>query len=196
MIIVDVIQGTPEWMACRLGIPTASEFSNIITPAKGDYSKSATTYMHKLIAESLTGKEATGFMSDWMERGVEMEAEARSWYEFTRNATVRQVGFCYRDDRKDCGCSPDGLLDDRGLEIKCRSPGVMVGHLLDGGMGIGDIPQVQGGMMVTGLQFWDFLLYHPDFEPMLITVKRDNEYISKLEMYLARFNKERIEKLE
>jgi len=196
MIIVDVVQGTPEWMACRLGIPTASEFSNIITPAKGEYSKSATTYMHKLIAESLTGKEATGFMSDWMERGVEMEAEARSWYEFTRNATVRQVGFCYRDDRKDCGCSPDGLLDDRGLEIKCVSPGVMVGYLLDGGMVREYIPQVQGSMLVTGLSVWDFLVYHPDFEPMLITVKRDDEYISKLEMYLARFNKERLEKLE
>ena len=194
MIIVDCIQGTEEWAQCRLGIPTSSEFSKIITPAKGEYSSQATGYMHKLIAESLTGKEATGFMSEWMERGKEMEAEARNWYEID-HGDVRQVGFVYRDERKDTGCSPDGLMEDRGLEIKCVSPGIMVGYMLDGGMVREYIPQVQGSMYVTGLLRWDFLVYHPDFKPILITVERDKEYLSKLEMYLARFNKERTEKL-
>jgi hypothetical protein len=32
MIILDLEQGTPEWLQARLGIPTASNFGNIITP--------------------------------------------------------------------------------------------------------------------------------------------------------------------
>ena len=198
MIILDCEQGTEEWMKARLGIPTSSEFSKIITPAKGDYSTQAIGYQHKLIAERITGKEATGFMSDWMERGKEVEAEARDWYSID-NGEVKQVGFVYRDERKEAGCSPDGLMEDRGLEIKCPSPGVMVSYLLDRELPREYIPQVQGSMWVTGLQFWDFVVYHPDFRPMLITVKRDKEYISKLEMYISKFNLElqaKIQRLE
>lgn len=195
MIVIDCEQGSEEWYQARLGIPTSSEFSNIITPARGDYSKSATTYMHKLIAESLTGKEATGFMSEWMERGKEMEEEARLWYEFTQGVEVQRVGFIYRDDRKDAGCSPDGLLEAKGLEIKCVAPGTMVTYLLNGDMPREYIPQVQGSMLVTGLDEWDFLAYHPDFDPLLINVKRDDAYLEKLDKYLDKFNKERGDKL-
>jgi len=195
MLIVDCLQGSPEWFAARLGIPTSSEFSKIITLAKGDYSKSTSSYMHKLIAEKITGKEATGFMSDWMERGKEMEEEARSWYEFTQDVKVEQVGFVYKDDRKLLGCSPDGLMDI-GLEIKCPSPGVMVSYMLDKKLPREYVPQVQGSMFVTGFAGWDFLVYHPDFEPMLITVKRDDDYISKMEMHLHKFNTEMAEKLK
>jgi len=151
--------------------------------------------MHKLIAESLTGKEATGFMSEWMERGKEMEEEARLWYEFTQGVDVQRIGFIYRDDRKEAGCSPDGLMDGKGLEIKCVAPGTMVTYLLNGDIPREYIPQVQGSMWVTGHQEWDFLAYHPDFDPLLITVNRDKEYISRMEMHIAKFNKERQEKL-
>lgn len=199
MIVLDCAQGSHEWFKARLGIPTASEFSKIMTPAKCDYSRSATTYMHKLIAERLTGKEATGFTSEWMERGKEMESEARSWYEFTKDVKVKQVGFVYRDERKHMGCSPDSLVSDfKGLEIKCPSPGVMVGYMLNRGLPLDYKLQVHGSMMVCGPDFheWDFLAYHPDFDPLLITVKRNDDFIRQLEINVARFLKEMNEKIE
>ena len=49
MRVIDCEQGTEGWFAARLGIPTASEFSDIITPAKGDYSASAPKYIARLI---------------------------------------------------------------------------------------------------------------------------------------------------
>lgn len=39
MIQHKVEQGSEEWLILRLGIPTASEFSNIITPARGEPTK-------------------------------------------------------------------------------------------------------------------------------------------------------------
>jgi len=39
VIIHEVEQNTPEWLTLRLGIPTASMFDKIVTPA-GKFSKS------------------------------------------------------------------------------------------------------------------------------------------------------------
>ena len=33
--IIDCEQGTPEWFAARLGIPTASRFSDVLAKGQG-----------------------------------------------------------------------------------------------------------------------------------------------------------------
>jgi hypothetical protein len=186
VIIHDFEQYTPEWYAVRLGIPTASGFDSIFT-ATGKESTSADTYMHKLLAEWLTGKAEEGYTNAHMERGKELEAEARSYYEFATDAAVRQVGFISTDDGL-CGCSPDGMTEG-GLEIKCPSPGVHVQYLLT----VTDDcpakyrPQVQGSMMVTGAAWWDFLSYHPDMQPVLVRVNRDEEYIKAMRQAMGKF---------
>lgn len=190
MIIVDCEQGSPEWHSARLGCPTASKFGEIITPVKMEYSKSAEKYMLEKVFEKLTGKSAeNGYTNQHMERGTELEAEARAWYEIS-HGDVQQVGIVYRDERRDVACSPDGLTEIRGLEIKCPSPAVMVKILLAKAMPIEYIPQVQGSMWITGLKEWNFLAYHPDLDPFLVTVHRDDKFCSTLEMYIHRFNTE------
>jgi hypothetical protein len=55
MIILDHEQGSPEWLAARLGKPSASCFSRLITNS-GKPSSSADGYINELIAERLTGR--------------------------------------------------------------------------------------------------------------------------------------------
>ncbi|MEC3912174.1 hypothetical protein U5A82_17345 [Sphingobium sp. CR2-8] len=56
MQIYNYVQGTPEWFACRMGIPTASQFSTIMASGRGGgESKTRRTYMLKLAGEILTG---------------------------------------------------------------------------------------------------------------------------------------------
>ena len=55
MIILDHEQGSPEWLAARLGKPSASMFSKLIT-ATGKPSSSADGYINQLIAERLRGQ--------------------------------------------------------------------------------------------------------------------------------------------
>jgi hypothetical protein len=64
MIVRDLEQGSQAWLAIRLGIPTASRFKDIVTPAKADKSKSATAYMYELLAERLT-KEPNDFFTNF-----------------------------------------------------------------------------------------------------------------------------------
>ena len=35
-------------------------------------------------------------------------------------------------------------------------------------------------MMITGRSTWDFLAYHPEMEPVLVTVEHDEEFTEKL----------------
>ena len=187
MIVYNFDQYPPEWCAIRQGIPTASGFDSIVTPT-GKESTSADTYMHKLLAEWLTGKSVETYTNEHMERGKILEAEARNYYEFTRDCAVEQVGFCASDDELS-GCSPDGLVAGTrgGLEIKCPAPGTHVQYLLDGKAPTKYLPQIQGSMMITGADWWDFLSYHPDMPPVLVRVDRDEEYIKTMTAILARF---------
>lgn len=184
MIILDVEQGSPEWNAARVAIPSASKFKDVIT-STGNPSKSVTKYCNLLLAEAMAGKKFVSFQSSWMGRGIEMEPEACDLYEFETGNDVRHVGLCYQDEKKLWSCSPDGLIgEDGGLEIKCVSPAVQVEfqlrYLQTGKAPSEHIAQVQGSMFVTGRKWWHFMSYHPDLDPLIIRVERDNDFIMKL----------------
>ena len=188
---ISCIQGSDEWFMARLGIPTASEFGKIITPAKLEPSRSADTYINKLVAEWLRNKPDESFQSDWMKRGLEVEEEARDFYTFHTDTEVKQVGFCM-EDAKRYGCSPDGLISDEGgLETKCPSPGVHVGYLLANKVPTEYRLQVLGSLLITDMKWWDFLSFHPDMKPLIVrTYRKDVEDDLKiLEKALVATNK-------
>ncbi|MBU6232555.1 exonuclease, partial [Patescibacteria group bacterium] len=84
------------------------------------------------------------------------------------------------------GASPDFLVDDSGGgEIKSpESSEVHLATLLHG-LPPEHIEQIQGGLWVTGRQWWDFVSFHPKFPPehrlYIQRVPRNDEYIVNLE---------------
>ena len=92
MIILDHEQGSPEWLAARLGKPSASMFSKLIT-LSGKPSTSADGYIDELIAERLTGKSEPFHVTSWMQRGTELEPDARESYKFISGNDVLETGF-------------------------------------------------------------------------------------------------------
>jgi hypothetical protein len=198
MIIHDVVQGSPEWLAVRLGIPTASEFHRIITAVKGDLSKQARKYAHQLVAETLLGEPLESSIGnlDWIVRGKVLEPQAVQQYEFTTDTETRLVGFITTDDGR-LGCSPDRLvIGARGaLEIKCTAPQTHMGFLIDG-PGDDYRQQVQGQIWIADLTFVDFYGFHPSLPPVTIRTYRDDPYIAKMEAALREFLDMRDEMLE
>jgi hypothetical protein len=198
MIIHDnFVQGSTEWYAARLGIPTSSSFDKIITPAHGHLSKSARSYCLYLAAEAIlrTPLDSISHL-EWVARGKEMEPLAVRQYQFTEDAEVRAVGFITTDDGQ-VGCSPDRLLvGARGaLEVKCPAPHTHLGYLLDG-PGDAYRCQVQGQIHVAELEFVDFYSWHPAMPPVLLRVFRDDSYIAKLAHALEQFSDMRHDILE
>ena len=185
MIILDVEQGSPEWLKARC-IPTASNFGKIMTNSL-KASTQAEVYQNKLVGEWYVGEPEQTFISDAMARGSELEPLGRASYEFATGNDVEEVGFVYMDDDKLVGCSPDGLCGDKGLEIKCPLPSPHISYLLSGGLPAAYVAQVQGSMLVTGLDQWDFTSYCPGFPPLIITVDADPKYQAALKPLLDKF---------
>lgn len=178
-------QGSAEWLESRLGRPTASNFSKIITPT-GKLSSSVDGYINELVAQKITGEIPEFYKSEAMERGNELEPAAKALYEFTRDVEVVEVGLCLHDTLE-CGVSPDGLIDeDGGIEIKCPLPHTHVGYLKDGKVPTKYIPQIQGCLWITEREWWDFMSYHPSMEDLIVRVYRDEAYIKKLADAVAR----------
>lgn len=197
-------QGSAEWYAARLGIPTASSFDKIVTPAKGDFSKSARAYCYYLAAETILQMPMESISHlEWVARGKEMEPQAVAQYVFTEEVEVRTVGFITTDDGL-VGCSPDRLFDFQapggfwqrgGLEVKCPAPHTHLGYLVDG-PGDAYKPQVQGQMYVAELDFVDFYSFHPSMPPVLRRTYRDEPYIARLAAALRQFNDMKFEVLD
>jgi putative phage-type endonuclease len=187
MIIETFEQGSEEWFQARAGIPTASNFKKIVT-SKGDLSKSANDYMYQLAGERIAGSSIELYKSAAMERGNELEAEARSFLSLTQGVEIKEVGMCYPDDKKAYSCSPDGLGDGKGYEIKCPLIHTQVKYLLDNKLPTAYIQQVQGSMAVTGFDEWVFCSYYPGLPDLTLTIERDEAFITKLQIALAQFN--------
>lgn len=189
MIIHAVIQGTDAWLTARLGIPTASEFHRIITPARGDLSKQARGYAHQLVAEALLHEPCSTSIEglEWVARGRKLEPLAAQQYEFTTDTETKPVGFITTDCGR-LGCSPDRLIvGQRGvLEIKCVNPATHVGYWLDGAREEYR-PQVQGQLAVAEVEFADLYAYHPALPPVTIRTHRDEGYIAKMQAALREF---------
>lgn len=179
MIIHEVRQGTPEWFALRLGKMTASEATAI-----GNCGKGLETYITTMMAEYYSSGEKEHFSSKHTDRGEEYEPTARSLYEFEHNVDVRVVGFIEYNEF--VGASPDGLIgEDGGLEIKCIDDVKYFKHLLNGEKEIdsGHIWQIQMNLLVSGRQWWDLLIYNPNY-PKSTCIYRyypDPEKFAKLE---------------
>lgn len=190
MKILKVEQGSPEWEFARLGIPTASRFDSLLTPKTLKASTQAEKYLDELLAAYLLGQPLEWGSSGFMERGTEMEAEARKWYEFTYDVEVETVGFVTRDDGL-VGGSPDGLVGADGiLEIKC--PGALKHVSYMRGTHPDHRGQTQGYMSLTDRKWCDILSYHPDLPPVVFRTERDEAYLSALNPILTRF----VERLE
>lgn len=186
MIILPVEQGTSEWAMARLGIPTASQFSRIITEKTMKPSSQAEVYAHHLIAEQILKAPLDNATSGFMLRGSILERKAVQFYELARDAETSPIGFVLRDDRR-VGCSPDRFVGDHGLlEIKCPAAHTHIGYLLDD-EGIGYRAQVQGQLWLTGRAWADTISYNPEMPAAIVRQHRDDKFIVALSAAVESF---------
>jgi len=183
-------QNSPEWYECRRGLPTASKFATILAKGKGGQGDSVTRrkYLHQLAGEIITGKPMDTYSNHHMERGKEMEAEARSLYAFMKDADPETVGFIRNGPK---GCSPDSLVGDNGmLEIKTKLPDILIDVLFKNEVPTEHRAQIQGALWVAEREWLDFVAYWPDLPLFVKRVHRDEDYIRNLAAAVDQFNEE------
>lgn len=198
MIIYNYPQGSREWLEARCGRITASMFKVARErlksgPNKGEFTEAAKDYAFRLAFERCSGQLMDEGYQTWqMERGHELEPEARYVHEMETGCIVEQVGFITSDDGV-FGASADGFIGkDAGLEIKCLVSAKGIRKLWFAEDISDFMDQVQGGMWITGRSEWHFALYCPALAPIgkelfLRIVKRDEEFIEKMRADLLAF---------
>lgn len=179
MKIIPVEQGTTAWAMARLGIPTASQFHRIVTPKTGKRSSQLEEYAHELLTEQHTGEPQDDALAGFMQRGTILEKKAVSYYELQSDCTVERVGFITNDEGT-VGCSPDGLVGDRGgVEIKTPKADTHMGYLC----GVAREKyrcQVQGSLWIAERDTWDFVSYSPVMPSVVVPFTRDEPFIKLL----------------
>lgn len=176
MKIHNFEQRTEDWYNIRKGKMTASNADTIIANGKG-----LETYIYNLMAEYYSSAEKENYINADMQRGIDLEPEARLEFEFYTDLDVQEVGFIEYNEF--IGVSPDGLIGDDGLiEIKCPNDSVYFKLLLSDNIKPEYIAQMQMQLYVTDRQYCYFVSYNPNFEKSLYIKKiiRDEEMIEKL----------------
>lgn len=157
-------------------------------------SSQSLNYAFRLAIERISGEPLDEGHSTWqMERGQELEPEARAEHQIQSGMMVDRAGFVVSSCGR-FGASADGLIeDDGGSEYKCLvSPERLRTILIDGDWS--DFrDQVQGCMWLTGRAWWHLGFYCPqlraiDYPLHVIEVRRDEAYIADLHKDLLQFN--------
>ncbi len=106
--IHDIEQNTDEWLQLRMGLITASNFAAILANNGKAFGKPAIDYAQRIAIEKKTQRSIDTYSNEWMERGKELESEARELYEGLNFCEVhpggisvagRVWGQCRRADR-------------------------------------------------------------------------------------------------
>lgn len=195
MRILELQQGTDEWLAARAGKFTGSRFNNLMARLwNGEPGASCRNLLASLVIERLTGRPVETYQNDAMRRGTELEPLARSAYIAKSGTWVTEVGFCVHDELPFVGVSPDGLVGEDGLlEIKCPSAEAKhLDALLKGAHATEYRWQIQGQLWVTGRKWCDAVSYDcrwPEYLQLAVTrVERNEDDITQLETECMRSN--------
>ena len=157
----DLIQGSDEWLAARLGMLTASEMKLLVSSTLKPLNNEKTrAHIWELLAQRITQHVEPAYISDDMLRGREDEIAARDLYA-EEYAPVTECGFMVRDfGGLRIGYSPDGLVNDDGLiECKSRRAKFQVETIVGDEVPTDYLVQIQTGLLVSGRAWCDFISY-------------------------------------
>ena len=187
----NIIQGSDSWLQLRLGKCTASRVADVLAKTKTGVSASRGNYLIELALQRVTGVIEPSFTNDAMQWGKDNEQTARTAFEVAHNVFVDQVAFVDHPTIKDFGCSPDGIIGDSLLELKCPYQSAVHWSYFKDGCPSKYYTQIQAQMSCTGAKSVWFVSYDPRMpsksQLYIEEVMRDEEFIKKMEEEVLKF---------
>lgn len=189
--IAAIQQGTEEWHQLRLGKVTASRVADILAKTKSGASASRGNYLIELALQRVTKTIEESYSNSAMEWGVATEPQARVAYEVSTGNFVDQIAFVNHPTIEGFGCSPDGLVGEGLIEIKCPNSATHWSYIKANEPPQKYIIQMQAQMAVTGTKWCDFVSFDPRMpersQLLIIRVNRDEEFIAEMEKEIKQF---------
>lgn len=188
----DLIQGSPEWLAARAGSLGASQVADALARTKSGWGASRANVRGQLVRERITGKPTETFCSAAMQRGKDLEPQARAAYAFMQDREVTEIGMVRHPTIKGSHCSPDGLCDDDGLvEIKCCGDARHYELLTGSEPEDRYVKQCLWQMACTGRQWVDLAYFNPEWpvemQMVIHRIDRDADLLTEIETEVRAF---------
>jgi putative phage-type endonuclease len=191
---IAVEQGTPEWHELRRGKVTASRVADILAKTKTGPSASRQNYLIELALQRTTKTIEPSYNNAAMEWGTQTEPQARVAYEVATHNFVDQVAFIDHPTIEGFGCSPDGLVGEGLIEIKCPNSATHWEYFKAKEPPKKYFIQMQAQMAVTGAKWCDFVSFDPRMpersQLLIVNVPRDDAFIAEMEAEIKQFLEE------
>lgn len=194
MPIVEVEQGSAEWLAMRIGAVTASRMSDVMARLKTKNSEASVrqNYKSEIVCERLTGLACEHYVTDEMQWGIDNEPLAKAAYEIQVGSDISSGGLAMHPSIKWLMASPDGLVGDDGLvECKCPKTATHKDYIL-----AGEVPpeyhwQILCQLACSERKYCDFISFDPrmpkELQLFVRRFERDNERIKQMEAEIVKF---------
>jgi putative phage-type endonuclease len=201
MPLVDVEQGTSEWLQMRIGCVTAARVADVMAKLKnGGEAAGRRNYKSEIVCEMLTGRAIEHYVTPAMEWGIENEIFARNAYEVVVGETER-AGFALHEKITRFGASPDGFAGVDGLvEFKCPTTATHLDYIAAGVVPAEYHWQMLAGMACTERRWCDFVSYDPrlpkKFQLFIRRFERDEARICEMENEVEKFLWECVEQVQ
>lgn len=170
MKIHNCQQQTEEWYELHRNYPLTASHAQAI----GNTGKGLETLVRTVLSEKYSIAEKERYSNKDLDRGNELEPQARSLYELQTGNTVQEVGFITNDEISSVGgASPDGLVGKDGLtEIKCFDDKKHFDYIVDGLEAESLYEwQMQMQMLFTGRKWCDFVAFCPNYKQSLLIIR-------------------------
>jgi putative phage-type endonuclease len=171
----DTPQGSDLWLDERAGLLTASNAKKMMAKDGGT---GLASFIRDLAMQRVYGRDdtAVSFKSAAMQRGNDLEEDARNAFIFLTDLDAAEVGLATNTDYPGAGASLDGLISTNvGLEIKCVGYDNMRKWADEDRLPLDYRHQVVFQMMVCELEHVHFWAWHPKTTPYHINVVRDDD---------------------
>lgn len=205
----------PDWLAMRGNKFTASDFYLFMSLLKkGELTETAESKLYEKVLANF-GDYPENITSAAMERGTELEPEARELYRQETFEDVKEVGFVDWE-KLHAGVSPDGCIMhqvlkrvspkyfscgnivavddedvgweiDKIVEIKCPTIKNYI-KMVKGKIPTQYIVQVQMQLLITGAKSCDFVIYHPSMKLIIQNIKPDEQMQTDIQTVLEKLN--------
>lgn len=192
--IGEGIQGEQSWLNARVGFITASKMADVMSDG-GKLIREK--YLYRLAVERLTGTPAPeGFKSKRMQKGNELEPDARDFYAMINCVDVEECGFIQHPTIEKFGASPDGIIKEGNglLEIKNRDVHIHLGLMTSDKPPRAAVLQCYSQLACTTADWVDYCSYCEHMPPKLrlhtVRIERNNDEIAVIEKAVKKFDKD------
>ena len=203
LLVLNVEQGSKEWLDARAKRVTASRIADLLAKKiKSGEAAARANYRMEIVAAMASGEpQEDFFFTKDMAWGKENEKYARAAYQVETGCTVEEVGIVIHPREDRAAASPDGMVNWDGihepeglLEIKCPKTKNHLSYIKSGGIPSEYVKQMHWQMAVTGAKWNDFVSFDPRLKGELehlqlyiCRLNRDEAQIKEIEQEVARF---------